>query len=299
MTKVLILLSTYNGEKYLKELIDSILEQKNIDVSLLIRDDGSTDSTKKIVEEYSKKNKNISYKFEKNVGPTNSFFDLIKIASESFDYYALSDQDDIWLDNKLSAAVSLLSDCSCDIPALYYSGQILTDESLNVIDNHFLDSSRSLQANFIFNQMAGCTAVLNKKMLLLLKHYIPEKISSHDAWCYRLCAALNGKIIVDKNGYILYRQHGNNVVGINGGIKGKIERAHKYIFKYNVSDYAREILSQYKTLINDEWDEYLHDIVNSNKSMRTRIKMLKNRKIKFNNIYLRYIFIVKVLLKKM
>ena len=93
-------MSTYNGEKYIREQLDSILAQENVDVSILIRDDGSKDATLSILDEYSKRD-NLSYYVDsRNLGACNSFIDLIWHVSLDYDYYALSDQDDFWLKDK-------------------------------------------------------------------------------------------------------------------------------------------------------------------------------------------------------
>lgn len=104
--KIVVLLSSYNGEKYISKQIESILNQLiDCDLTLIIRDDGSTDSTKKIINEYLIKNDNVIFYEGSNVGYIKSFFSLI-MNSGDFDFYALSDQDDIWQSNKLQNAVN-------------------------------------------------------------------------------------------------------------------------------------------------------------------------------------------------
>ena len=100
MDKVQVLLSTYNGEKYLQEQIESIIRQEDVEISLLIRDDGSCDKTIEIIENLKRKNSNIIYYSGNNLGPARSFMDLIN-KSGNFDYYAFSDQDDVWKSKKL------------------------------------------------------------------------------------------------------------------------------------------------------------------------------------------------------
>jgi rhamnosyltransferase len=126
--KVCVLLSTYNGEAYLREQIDSILAQIDVSVELIIRDDGSKDSTVKIINEYKNQYVNVlildSYK---NLGPANSFMELL-YASGDADYYAFAEQDDIWLPEKLSKAIGIIEHKNIDgssSPVLYASNQIL------------------------------------------------------------------------------------------------------------------------------------------------------------------------------
>ena len=101
-------MSTYNGERYLREQIDSILQQIDVEIELIIRDDGSNDGTVQIIEEYASKYPCISYYCGDNVGVGKSFMELLKNAPTA-DYYAFSDQDDVWLKDKLIRAVKAIT----------------------------------------------------------------------------------------------------------------------------------------------------------------------------------------------
>ena len=105
--KVAVVLSTYNGEKYVKEQLDSILKQTYKNVEIIVRDDGSKDSTVEIIKEYQEKHKNIKLVVGENLGFIKSFFELLKIAEA--DYYSYADQDDIWVKNKIELAVVVSS----------------------------------------------------------------------------------------------------------------------------------------------------------------------------------------------
>ncbi len=293
MKKVLVLLSTYNGEKYLNEQMMSLINQKEVDLDVLIRDDGSQDGTIKYLREL--KDERINFWEGENKGVVGSFFELIQRASDKYDFYAFCDQDDVWLEDKISKAVDNLKKFDKSIPSLYYSGQIIVDERMNILYEHNLDIKRSVEANCIFNQMAGCTAVFNNKLLQKLKEYTPSGIYGHDVWCYRVCAALEGNIVVDSKGYILYRQHCNNAVGMRNGVKGKLHRAQKYIFKYSSSDYAREILTGYGEQISERWEKFLSTICYSNCSWQAKYYLINNKNIRFNSGLLRMLFVIKVL----
>lgn len=297
MDKVLILLSTYNGEKYLPELIASLLEQKDVDLHVLVRDDGSKDDTLPYLETIA--DERVEYYIGQNKRAVGSFLELIQKASLDYDYYAFADQDDVWQKDKVSTAVHKLSSVESKKPSLYYSGQIITDSNLNVLYKHNLDTKRSVKANCIFNQMAGCTAVFNRTLLQELQKYSPKNIYGHDVWCYRVCAALNGNIVVDSEGKILYRQHGDNVVGLQSGLKGKWKTACDYIFKYNASSYAKEILNGYSEQLDEKWKLFFENISRSNSSVKHRMNILKDSEIEFNSFILKIIFYIKVLLKKL
>ena len=104
---VTVAMSTYNGERYLREQIDSILNQKNVDIVLFVRDDGSKDATLDILGEYSAKYDNVLFSAGNNLGIGKSFYEALRLAPES-DYYAFSDQDDVWLQDKVASGVKAL-----------------------------------------------------------------------------------------------------------------------------------------------------------------------------------------------
>ena len=105
--RVSVLMSTYNGEKYLHEQINSILGQQGVEIHLLIRDDGSSDGTVEICKEYAKKYNQITFYQGENLGVGKSFLDLLKHAPDA-DYYSFADQDDVWLEDKIIRAVTMI-----------------------------------------------------------------------------------------------------------------------------------------------------------------------------------------------
>ena len=148
--------------------------------------------------------------------------------------------------------------------------------------------------------MAGCTAVFNRALLEKLKRYVPQNVFGHDVWCFKLCAATGGTIVVESKGHILYRQHGNNVVGLEDSFHGKMQRAKKYIFVYKDSSYAAEILKAYGTELDKEWKNFLELICKAaNGNLSAKIKLLNSKMVYFNSSTLRVLFIVKVILGKM
>lgn len=251
---VTVFLSTYNGGRYLTEQIDSILSQKDVILSLYIRDDGSTDNTIQILEKY--KNKINIYRGN-NIGVGNSFMQLLYYANANTMFYAFCDQDDIWLPNKLSNAIETLK--TITRPTLYCSNQILIDSKSNKIGKRYSSPPNTTYMQILNkNMVSGCTMVWNKSLHLLLNN--PERRPSsnllqkriHDVWV-AMVASVVGKIIYDNNAFILYRQHENNVVGIK---KEKLLKTwKKKLFNSNLrngrSDICREILQNYGDLITD------------------------------------------------
>lgn len=212
MKEVQILMSTYNGEKYLIEQIESLQEQVGVKIKILVRDDGSTDRTIDILEDM--KNQGILewYKGE-NLKPAKSFLNLLKHAPEA-DYYSFCDQDDVWEAEKLIKAVTKLEKEGDERPSMYFSNTRLVDEKLRLIkQNKPISGSYTFGQALIRNNATGCTIVFNKKLLNIIKNYEPKFIPMHDYWLYLVCLAVDGKVIFDNNTYIKYRQHSNNVVG--------------------------------------------------------------------------------------
>ena len=212
--KAVILMSAYNGEKYLREQLNSLLNQQDTDFSIEIRDDGSSDGTWDILCEFEKNYPNINITKGENLGYAKSFWTLLSNARKS-DYYAFCDQDDVWDSDKLKAAINALENENADIPLLYFSDVRVTDEKLNVISENMVEEMPISYAHSLIKNIApGCTYVFNDKARELLKKYDCDKygIDIHDWNVYRIISCF-GKVIFDKNTYMSYRQHGNNAIG--------------------------------------------------------------------------------------
>lgn len=222
MDKVVVLLSSYNGEKYLKEQIDSILTQEGVVVQLIVRDDGSKDSTLDILEGYQTKGK-LKYYSGENKRTAQSFMDLVYAAPEA-EFYAFSDQDDYWLPDKLRIGVEQIKKENCNTPLLYYGMPRIVDEKLNLIlpQSATCETMTTFESCLVNSKATGCTMIFNKVLWHILKSARPEYVLMHDAWAHKVCLALEGKVIFDPDVHILYRQHGNNVVGVPKNLLGKI-----------------------------------------------------------------------------
>lgn len=211
MKNVTVLMSSYNGEKYIREQIDSILQQKDVKVTLLVRDDGSSDATLDILEDYQRKGF-LTYFQGINCGPAKSFLKLLK-ECPSNDYYAFADQDDIWMSNKLSAGISLLEHMST-IPALYSSNMRRVDKNGNNISEYALPSEVKTDFESVMTvsgRLFGCTMIFNDRLAQIIKAKdIPEYIVMHDLWLALVASLYNG-LIYDKNAYIKYRTHDSSV----------------------------------------------------------------------------------------
>lgn len=209
-SKVEVLLSTYNGEKFLNDQINSLIAQRDVDIEILIRDDGSSDSTVSMLAAWEKEGV-LSWYSGPNLKPAKSFMDLLK-KSPYADYYAFCDQDDYWLPDKLSTAVSMLQDYQSR-PALYFCQTQLADAHLNKIDSVVIRPYLTLGEALVYQFVGGCTMVMNSKLRDILLQYDPSYLPMHDVWVYNIALAIGAKVVFDPVPHILYRQHGGNVIG--------------------------------------------------------------------------------------
>ena len=278
--RLCVLMSTYNGMKYIKEQLDSIFgqEAENVEIHVLIRDDGSTDNTVAFCRDYATQNNvAISIIEGNNIGPSASFLHLIQDCGE-FDYYAFCDQDDVWLEGKVRAAISALSKISGS--ALWVSNYDVTDSELNVIEKGALEQPETDQLKALFyNNTPGCTMILNKDLLLELRKLKLDDFRMHDI--LTLCVSLiSGKVIFDNTSYIYYRQHSANAVGKYSKkikpikwIKDKF-RIVISDYSFNYTSFAQKVLETYDDLLDNKIkEEYI--LVSNYKKGLNRLRLLK------------------------
>lgn len=287
MKRVAILMSTYNGEKYIREQIDSILGQTgDIDIELWVRDDGSTDGTTRILDEYSEKNK-LKWYTAGNLGAAKSFFDLLYKCGE-YDYYAFADQDDVWECNKISVAVKQMGEYKQ--PALYFGNAELVDEKLESISIKVYNKKPKLKFETLTcaGGLLGCTMVLNNLLVSeIRKSKMPEDVVMHDFYVALVCAGLDGTIIYDADCYIKYRQHGNNVVGVSYGIIGKIKERTKIIAKkskISISKQANDIYIRYAERFSNKNADWLKRVSEYRNTFNRRISLACSLKTHYINL---------------
>lgn len=217
--QVNVLISTYNGEKYIIDQINSIKNQTYKNIKIYVRDDGSTDSTKEILKDLSKKNE-ITFFDGDNLRWGRSFMTLLKNSCEG-DYWAFCDQDDIWLPHKIEWAVDWLSKQNEDVPSLFHSAYYLMDENLSVKIGEYVkpkyefDFRRSL-TDCLYQ---GFSIVINKKMRELMLMGNVNYLSSHDWWACLLVTEF-GVSKFDNRIASYHRRLDSSMSG--GGLKGKI-----------------------------------------------------------------------------
>jgi glycosyltransferase involved in cell wall biosynthesis len=223
---IAIIMCTYNGEKFLEEQLNSFTNQSFKNWHLFVYDDGSTDNTKNVIQNFQKKNKTNFLSNNPQLGFAKNFLNGIASAQGGFDFYALSDQDDIWLESKLEKAVSQLQNVDSNIPALYCSRTILVDVNGKQIGCSPLFTKKPSFANALVQSIAGGnTMVFNKKARdLIIKVGSNIDTVSHDWFIYQLIAGSEGFIYYDSEPTLLFRHHGNNLIGANNDFFARLSR---------------------------------------------------------------------------
>ncbi len=212
--KVEILLPTFNGAEFLREQLDSLLAQDYPNLAITVRDDGSTDGTLNILDEYAR-SPFVAVTQGPHVGYPEVFFRLLEAASPTSEYFAFADQDDVWLAQKLSRAVRILGESGLNNqPALYCARCVIVDAALQPQGFTPLPRRGPSFANSLVQNIAtGCTILLNRQARDVLASRPPAKFFAHDWWCYQVISGL-GHVIYDPETVLLYRQHGANNMGI-------------------------------------------------------------------------------------
>ena len=295
--KVQILMSTYNGEEYIRKQLDSIITQ-DYPVTLLIRDDGSSDGTIEIIKSYMDKYDFISLVEGENIGVIKSFFELCRLADKDADYISLADQDDIWFPDKVSRAVEKISSLESvgSKPCLYCSRQTLIDGDDKELDVKMLNVKiRPGFGNAIVENIAtGCTVMVNHAMREKVSSYEPEHTIMHDWWMYLIASSM-GEVYYDYEPTIYYRQHGSNTMGSRTNYIDEFKVRFKR-FSGNKDKLYEQMVSYKKAYRpGGKNDEILDMVIGYKKHFSKRLKCIFSRKIyrqrKGDNLIFKLLFL--------
>lgn len=268
MEKIDILMATYNGAEYVREQIDSILNQTYTDFNLIISDDNSTDNTYDILKEYSKIDKRIIlYKQSRNLGYVRNFEFLLNKVSSKF--YMLCDQDDVWLPEKIEVYYNKMKDEKLDF---VFGDLEIVDKDLNTVSKSFVRKKRlfykikkftDFRLEYLYNCVTGCT-IMAKSNLLSKVLPIPKesKYIIHDYWIALNYTLLGNVGFIDKP-YIKYRQHENNQVG-----------SRRYSDSLKTFDDIRNLFIDVKI---DLFKTY----INNGKNFSDELKVMNNNALKY------------------
>lgn len=266
-------MATYNGEKYLIEQIESIINQSYENWTLLIRDDISEDSTVSIIEEYEKKDSRIRLlRDEKgNLGFVKNFEELLVQSQE--DFIMFCDQDDYWLENKLEIYINELNKLlkeEIEEPLLLHSNSFICDDNLEIIKEKFIVSKEALrykENNYFFSYtVQGSTVLLNRKLIDIGLPFL-ESVTLHDRYFHLLAEFFGKRVFIDKS-LMKYRQHENNKIGARGNILEKILR--KKYFDIEDRDLIIEIKKKYIDILEKEKIEKINDYLEVTNIQKSR-----------------------------
>lgn len=284
--KIAVLLSAYNGEKYLKCQIDSILKQKTeLAVHLFIRDDGSSDSTRDIIKEYDPSS--VTLIEGENVGASESFLQLLEMARKlpsEYAYFAFADQDDRWDEDKLQTAVSAIESRDKDAPWLYGSFYRLTDEDFNPIQPDVKPLSNPvLLTSLVQTRIPGHSHVFNRAFLNVLPDPVDkEQVYYYDGFIVQAALA-NGALIYDKEAHADYRQHGDNVMGQTENPFTWLKQRFRRVMRGDSKKYAKQIVyiyNLYGHLMSTDEQCELRGFMNSRKNFFRRLKFISHTQIR-------------------
>lgn len=299
MDKITVLISTYNGEKYLEEQLNSVLGQEDVKVNIMVRDDGSKDRTTQILAKYQDEGKLKWYSGD-NLGPSKSFMDLVYNVEEDADYYAFCDQDDVWLSDKLHIAVEKLKEFPSYEPALYYSATKLVNEDLIPLQDGNPKAgyvSKTMKQTIISSGCTGCTMCFNRKLLDILRLGRYQFDLMHDNWTHKVCVAVGGNLFFDDESHILYRQHGHNVIGGKSNVFSRIKRHFNTAFHNRCyrSESIVALYNAYKDYMSEENRKACEQIVNYHHGLE-RFRIAADKEFRLGNKRLDCIFIGAILL---
>lgn len=275
---IIIMMSTYNGERYLDEQLESIYKQETeAIIKLYIRDDGSSDNTISIIDRW-KEQLDIKFFQGANVGPAKGFWEILNLVPLDADYYSFCDQDDVWDIDKLEYAINSVSDDF--IPTLYFSNSRLVDENLNSLNCNIFSKKPilTIPSQIVCGTSQGCTMLFNKNALVVIRKAKIQCVAMHD-WVIMLHILATGKVIYDPMPRMNYRQHENNVVAeSNKNLYKKLKITYRLWVKSSrvnpISITANDLLENYQDVLNSEVRQYLYWLVHYKKNLRYKINLL-------------------------
>lgn len=273
MAKVAVLMCTYNGAQYLEKQLDSIFSQEHRDLSLFVSDDGSHDNTVQILVKYQRLQPTgrMFLQHGPKMGFAKNFLSLLARKDIDAEYFAFSDQDDVWASNKLTRALTqLASNSDKHQPALYCGRTTLIDEKgIPTGLSPRFNKPPSFANALVQNIGGGNTMVFNQSARDLLRQTpIGLPVVSHDWWSYIVVSAVGGMVLYDPNPTVFYRQHSKNNVGVNTGFSSRAKRIKMMLqgqFK-GWNDQNIELLKTFSHQLTDKNSKTLLQLESARKS---------------------------------
>lgn len=285
MTKVLIMMSTYNGGDRIIRQVESILNQKDVDINILIRDDGSDAETISILNKLENEYSNIRVIYGENIGWKRSFLELVYSTELDFEYYGFSDQDDIWFEDKVISLVSLMEIDVNSKPKLAHCNSLSVD--YNLVSRKEQEFRTPCPPGFkqaIANEFfQGCGMLWNKKAMELIRVYKPKNVDlAHDYWVGLICF-LFGKVYFLKEAKFYHIRYDNNSSEDGNVWKGRIKR-FKLLAKGKQAymNPSSDLIQGYSSFLDDEILCFLKRY--SNMNFRDKLVLFLDPEFRRNSI---------------
>ena len=268
-----VLLSTHNGARFLSEQVESVLTQRDVQLQLYIRDDGSADDTVALLRALGASDERIVWTEGESLGAAQSYLKMLSELPESGGFVALCDQDDIWMDGKLARAAEWIGKQKG--PAMYCSAVQVVDRNRRPLGVH--RTSRrgpALENALVQNIATGCTIVLNQPALRFFRT-VPLRPVMHDSWIYAVVSAV-GIVRYDPSTWVLYRQHEDNAIGLAASetqqwarrLRQHVSRGHDRVH----TEQARELLELLGPELNPHALSTIKDFVEAQDSLGGRLR---------------------------
>jgi glycosyltransferase involved in cell wall biosynthesis len=225
--KVIILLATFNGEEFLREQLNSYRNQSHENWELFVSDDHSTDRTVELIEAFAKLvPQRVTVRQGPGQGFWRNFLSLVCHCDIDGDFFAYSDQDDVWAADKLARAIRKLGEVPSDTPALYFSRTELISREGSLLGYSPLFTRPSTFQNALVQNIGGGNTMVFNRLAKSALAAAPEGISvtAHDWWTYQVVTGIGGVAHFDPYPTLKYRQHGGNLLGANRGLHQRLHR---------------------------------------------------------------------------
>ncbi len=292
---VSVAMSTYNGEKYVAEQIDSIIRQEGVDINLVIRDDGSRDSTIQIIEEYLNRG-NIKLIRGDNIGFGHSFMTAL-FACPQADYYAFSDQDDVWFPDKLIKTINCME--ASDEPQLGFCSAYYTDGNLKPLKGRMPPDTGFItkEMGFVSCLASGYRIVINDALFRLLEIAGANIPVTHDIWVGGVAGYLAKASYLEEK--LVYHRRLENSVSRMTPAKLTRNRIKALVSDLGVNIPCSELmLTAYSKYLKPEDIEYFHTVKNYRCSRKNKMKLMRNKRIYYPGRYGRMTPKIKILLNR-
>lgn len=282
MYKVLILMSTYNGKNKIRKQVESIIQQKDVDSYICIRDDGSDNETIEVIENLAQEYcGRIFVMKENNVGWKQSFLNLVYEADNIYDYYGFSDQDDIWFDDKIINCIHIAEKDDYRGPQLIHCNSVSVTSDLRPRSEqeNRIAAPPSFEAAIATEYFQGCGMLWNKEAMNIIKKYKPNnKDIAHDYWVGLICY-LSGKIYFCEKPMFYHIRYDSNSSEDGNRNKGRAKRIKTLLRGENAyMNPAEDILVGYSEFLSNNEIFILKNILNYKKNCLCKFRLLINRK---------------------